>query len=333
MKKMVTIFILGLLSAGMVYGQTLQRVLYVDALDNAKSSAIGQLQSREGQFIAGQGWKATTSNSQLMITLPSPLPLSGSLVVNVRNFDPVSQNADVKQQIINLYSQSNGSKDIFESNGAWINIRTGTGYSTGSGVAGFKMLAAPRGIDTRDEVRIMEDATWNLNQVYEFMITWDTSSASVFLDGEKCYTLPFEGQVEPFQYIFLGTDNVYVAQPGVIYSNLRIMGSSDTADVPGADGMVRQPSRAHLLPNYPNPFNPTTTLVFEVRERTRVSLQICNLFGQIVATLVDEEKAAGSYRIAWDGADQNGRPAAAGVYFSRLITPNGQSMRRMTLLK
>ncbi|HOH08659.1 MAG TPA: hypothetical protein PLF89_14125, partial [bacterium] len=157
-----------LLMAGMLWNTASGAVLFSDPLDRATSTAIGQMQNRNGTFITGSGWKATASNSQLMITLPSPLPSTGSLVVDVRNFDPVSQNIETKQQIINLYSQENGSKAIFESNGSWINIRTGTGYSTGEGVAGFKMLAAPRGIDTRDEVRIMEDATWNLNKTYEF---------------------------------------------------------------------------------------------------------------------------------------------------------------------
>lgn len=307
--------------------------LYSDRLDNAASTALGQMQNRSGEFIAGSGWKATAGNSQLRITLPAPLPPAGSLLVDVRNFDPVRQNIDVKQQIINLYSQENGSKAIFETSGSWINIRTGTGYSVGEGVAGFKMLAAPRGIDTRDEVRIMEDATWELGKTYEFRITWDQASASVYLDGSKCFTLPFAGQVEMFRYIFLGTDNVYVAQPGVIYSNLRILGASDTAEVPGSAHEVMQPLQARLLPNYPNPFNPETTLTFEVLERGLITLQICNLFGQTVATLVDEERVPGTYQVVWDGRDQQGRPAAGGAYFSRLRTASGQSTRRMTLLK
>ncbi|HOT96483.1 MAG TPA: FlgD immunoglobulin-like domain containing protein [bacterium] len=323
-----------LLLSGLLFGHLAAAgTLYNDRLDNAASTAVGQMQNRNGEFITGSGWKATAANSQLRITLPAPLPASGSLLVDVRNFDPVRQNIDVKQQIINLYSQENGSKAIFETNGSWINIRTGTGYSTGEGVAGFKMLAAPRGIDTRDEVRIMEDATWDLDKTYEFKITWDNSTASVYLNGRHCYTLPFEGQVEMFRYIFLGTDNVYVAQPGVIYSNLRILGSSDTAVVPTSAREVEQPLQAHLLPNYPNPFNPETTLAFEVQERAHITLVICNLFGQIVRTLVDAERAPGFYEEVWDGRDQHGRPVAGGAYFSRLTTVNGQSTRRMTLLK
>lgn len=333
MKKIFTTLMMGWVAAGAASGQSLQRVLYVDALDRAGSTAMGQMQNRDGLFLSGQGWQAVSATSQLMITLPEPLPESGTLMVDVRNFDPVRQNIDVKQQIINLYSQANGSKAIFESDGSWINIRTGTGYSAGEGQAGFKMLAAPRGIDSRDEVRIMEDATWDPGRTYEFKITWDSTGAAVWLDGQHCFTLPFAGQVERFRHLFLGTDNVYVAQPGVIYSNLRLLGSSEASGVLKSLGQVRQPLSASLLPNHPNPFNPATTLAFEVRERTHLSLQIVNLFGQIVTTLTEGERAPGLYRLEWDGADQQGIPASGGVYFARLITATGQSTRRMTMLK
>ncbi len=312
--------------------QSLQKMLYADMLDKAGSAALGQVTNRAGQFLAGKGWQATASNSQLMITLPQNLPAEGTLAVNVQNFDPVSQNINIKQQIINLYSQANGSKDIFYTEGSWINIRTGTGYSTGPGVAGFKMLAAPCGVGTRREVRIMENATWNLSKIYEFKITWDASSASCYLDGQKMWTLPFSGQKEPFRYIFLGTDNVYMAQPGVIYSNLRILGSGDTADV-SADETVQLPKTAVLLPNYPNPFNPGTTLAFELATSEMVTLQVVNLFGQTMATLVHEKRPAGRHSVTWDGCDAKGRSCAAGVYYSRLVTPTAQIMQRMTLIK
>ncbi|MBN1543464.1 VCBS repeat-containing protein [candidate division KSB1 bacterium] len=212
-----------------LYAQT---PLYSDPLDDASAPALGTLVNRNGQFIAGQGWKATSTSSQLMITLPQNLPGEGVFIVDVTNFDPVSQNADVKQQIINLYSQANGSKDVFYSGGSWFNIRTGTGYTTGPGVAGFKFLASPNGIDARGEQRCLESSTWNLNQTYEFRVAWNSRDISVYVDGERQSTLGFAGQNEPFRYIFLGTDNVYQGQAGPIYSNLRIYGSGDTPPPP-----------------------------------------------------------------------------------------------------
>jgi len=232
MKKcfVVLLFTLVLLpSFCRLYAQT---PLYSDPLDDGSAPSLGILTNRNGQFISGKGWKATSVTSQLMITLPSGLPEQGTFTIDVTNFDPVSQNADVKQQIINLYSQANGSKDVFYNGGSWCNIRTGTGYTTGPGVAGFKFLASPDGIDARKEQRCMESSTWNLAATYEFKITWNTREISVYVDGQRQATLAFSGQAEPFRYIFLGTDNVYQGQAGPIYSNLCIYGSGVTPPPP-----------------------------------------------------------------------------------------------------
>ncbi|NIA31784.1 MAG: hypothetical protein GWP06_17975, partial [Actinobacteria bacterium] len=198
------------------------KLLYSDPLDNANSGTFSRFENNSGTFIAGRGWQAVNQNSQLFIEIPQILPTEGTMILDVTNFDPVSQNADTKQQIINLYSQENGSKDIFDTNGSWTNIRTGTGYTAGEGTAGFKFLAAPHGVDTRDEKRCIEDATWDLNATYEFKIIWTTSKIYCYFNGSEQAVFNFSGQVEAFRYIFLGTDNVYTAQPGPIYSNLRI---------------------------------------------------------------------------------------------------------------
>ncbi|RPI03574.1 MAG: T9SS C-terminal target domain-containing protein, partial [Calditrichaeota bacterium] len=82
-----------------------------------------------------------------------------------------------------------------------------------------------KGIDSRDEERCIESKTdWNLKETYQFKVVWDTERAYCFFNGQQVSVLPFAGQVEPFLYCFLGTDNVYQAQPGPIYSNLRLYG-------------------------------------------------------------------------------------------------------------
>ncbi len=202
-------------------------LLYSDMLDNGASTALGLMVNNGGAFLPGKGWQAIDENSQLKITLPEGLPFEGTFAIDVTNFDPVSQNMPdgVKQHILNMYSQENGNKDIFETDGSWWNIRTGTGYSAGEGMAGFKFLAAPRGIDSRDEERCMESSTWSTKRVYEFRVIWTTSKIYCLMDGVVQCELPFSGQVEPFRYIFVGKDNLvwgYSGQPGPIYSNLRI---------------------------------------------------------------------------------------------------------------
>ncbi len=206
------------------------RLIYAHTLLNTTPTAGESIVNSGGSFVAGVGWQSTTENSQLRITLASSLPFEGTFIINVTNFDPVSQNTldTLKQHIINLYSRIyDNNKDIFYTDGSWCNIRTGLNYSTGPGVAGFKFLAAARGIGTRDEERCIEDHTWSLSRTYEFKIIWTTSYIYCYFDGELMSRLPFAGQIEAFRYLLIGRDNLiwgYGAQPGVIFSNVRIYG-------------------------------------------------------------------------------------------------------------
>jgi hypothetical protein len=97
------------------------------------------------------------------------------------------------------------------------------------------------------------------------------------------------------------------------------------------------PGNFHLAQNYPNPFNPVTTIRYAVGGRrgglVPVTLKVYNVLGQSVRTLVDEEKAAGSYLATWDGRDDGGRQLSSGVYLYRLEIEDLQVTRRMLLLK
>ncbi len=93
------------------------------------------------------------------------------------------------------------------------------------------------------------------------------------------------------------------------------------------------PALSALAPNYPNPFNAGTRLVYRLADAGPVRLEVYNVLGQRVRTLVDETQKAGSYRVHWDARDQGGTPAAAGVYVTRLQYPGGEQTRRLLLLK
>ena len=93
------------------------------------------------------------------------------------------------------------------------------------------------------------------------------------------------------------------------------------------------PALSGLAPNYPNPFNAGTRLVYRLADPGPVRLEVYNVLGQRVRTLVDETQKAGSYRVHWDARDQGGTPAAAGVYVTRLQYPGGEQTRRLLLLK
>jgi hypothetical protein len=90
-----------------------------------------------------------------------------------------------------------------------------------------------------------------------------------------------------------------------------------------------------LAQNHPNPFNPTTTIRYSVADRGHVMLRVFNAAGQLVRTLVDEEKAPvqGGYTVTWNGLSDQGRPVASGVYFYQLTTGNFSETKKMVLLK
>ena len=84
--------------------------------------------------------------------------------------------------------------------------------------------------------------------------------------------------------------------------------------------------------NYPNPFNPSTIIPYQLAATSQVRLEVFNTLGQRMATLVNGNQEAGSYRAQWDGTDAAGRAAAAGLYFYRLTVEGAQQTGRMVLV-
>ncbi|MCK9332837.1 MAG: carboxypeptidase regulatory-like domain-containing protein, partial [Candidatus Cloacimonetes bacterium] len=85
--------------------------------------------------------------------------------------------------------------------------------------------------------------------------------------------------------------------------------------------------------NYPNPFNPETTISYDLKEAAPVQLDIFNLKGQLVRTLVNENQAAGRYRIVFDAKDFRGNRLSSGVYFYRMRTGSYINTRKMLLME
>ena len=93
---------------------------------------------------------------------------------------------------------------------------------------------------------------------------------------------------------------------------------------------------ANRLDNaYPNPFNPTTTIRYSIASAGHVSLNIYNAAGQLVRTLVDEDKApnAEGFSVTWDGSDNRGQGVSSGVYFYKLSARDYGETKKMVLLK
>ena len=100
-----------------------------------------------------------------------------------------------------------------------------------------------------------------------------------------------------------------------------------------AFGGGRIPSVLALHQNNPNPFNPVTDITFDLPNDSNVKLEVFNMLGQKVASLVDGDVPAGTHTVRWNGKDSNGNEAATGVYFYKLTTEKQTLTRKMILLK
>ncbi|MCL1827332.1 MAG: T9SS type A sorting domain-containing protein [Candidatus Cloacimonetes bacterium] len=88
-----------------------------------------------------------------------------------------------------------------------------------------------------------------------------------------------------------------------------------------------------LESNYPNPFNPSTTIYYELNESSQASIEVYNIKGQLIKTLVNNHHEAGRHTVIWDGTDNNNGNVSAGVYLYRLKTNNYEETKRMIMVK
>ena len=84
---------------------------------------------------------------------------------------------------------------------------------------------------------------------------------------------------------------------------------------------------------YPNPFNPSTTIVFSIGEETQVNIDIYNLKGQKVRHLTSESFSRGEHKLLWDGKDDQGRKVSSGIYFAEMRTPHYKKQIKMLMTK
>ncbi|MCD6335855.1 MAG: choice-of-anchor D domain-containing protein, partial [Candidatus Latescibacteria bacterium] len=100
-------------------------------------------------------------------------------------------------------------------------------------------------------------------------------------------------------------------------------------------GASKKPDAFHLAQNAPNPFNPRTTIRFEVPDASggAVELAVFDLLGQKVRTLASGALEAGSYELEWDGTDEMGRDVSSGVYLARLKGKGFVGVRKMVLIR
>ncbi len=93
------------------------------------------------------------------------------------------------------------------------------------------------------------------------------------------------------------------------------------------------PTETSLSSAYPNPFNPSTTIDYSIAVEGKVTLQVFDIKGSLVKTLVSDLQSPSNYSVVWNGRDDSGRMSASGEYFVRLTTPGFSDNTKITLMK
>jgi len=101
----------------------------------------------------------------------------------------------------------------------------------------------------------------------------------------------------------------------------------------GIDEQIATPTMFALNQNYPNPFNPETNIDFQVPTAGMVNVEIFNVLGQRVKTLISEQKDPGYYSVHWNGTNENGEVAPTGVYFYRMTAEGFTQTNKMVMLR
>ena len=105
-------------------------------------------------------------------------------------------------------------------------------------------------------------------------------------------------------------------------------------DVPtSVETEKNSPASFSVLGNFPNPFNPSTTIKFSVNSQNTVSLSIFGISGQKVRTLVNDRFTVGNHSVLWDGKDETGNAVSSGIYFYRIMAGNLAETRKMMLVR
>ena len=105
------------------------------------------------------------------------------------------------------------------------------------------------------------------------------------------------------------------------------------SQVPDPSSMQTMPARSGLISSFPNPFNPTTEIKYELHKSAHVSIAIFDVNGRHIATLVDCEKEAGRYHAVWNGTSDYGHKACSGLYFCQIRTGDIVESKKIILLR
>ncbi|MCK9329182.1 MAG: chitobiase/beta-hexosaminidase C-terminal domain-containing protein [Candidatus Cloacimonetes bacterium] len=169
-------------------------------------------------------------------------------------------------------------------------------------------------------------------------------TAGVFENGE-IYELSTGSDPIEFRTTFYNVEYIGYLIPTETIDVIGILNSRDTGNyitsrqlsdlgmTDNTDIVAPQTTYHQLKGNYPNPFNPNTTIAFELKHPTKVDISIYNVKGQKIVTLVNDYFNQGNHTINWNGKDSNNKDMTTGIYFYRMATPETLQVKKAILMK
>jgi hypothetical protein len=174
---------------------------------------------------------------------------------------------------------------------------------------------------------------------------FDFVSESVTGLGEKSIVLPEQGLITVASLYdgnsFNGTITLGFKSKGMnsvmdvemVNASVALNGVESAVNNAAGVTLKALPSTYAMKQNFPNPFNPTTTIEYSIPTTGNVSLGVYNVAGQKIRTLVNDTQAASFYKVVWDGRNDNGMTVGTGTYFYKLVSGNYSKIVKMTLMK
>lgn len=184
-----------------------------------------------------------------------------------------------------------------------------------------------------DEVIIDGYPHWNVDGMAEDAAgrLWIADGYFGVLEGTTWIGFPYEEFAASFYVapVIDSRGDLWIPSRGGLYwwHQSDLPTAIESASIPG------EPRSFHLEQNYPNPFNHTTYIGFTLQQLSVVSLKVFNTHGQLVATLVEGIRPAGTYQNVWDGRDDRGQAVSSGAYIVRLLAEGQQATRKMLLVQ
>lgn len=182
-----------------------------------------------------------------------------------------------------------------------------------------------------------EDHKGNVaRSIYYFYTMYKAQSDTTFFHLQK-YTLRRWNAVDPVDSAELRRDDRIAAyqsgkkNPFILDTSL--IGRAYFETIVGLDESEDHKTTVTLQSNYPNPFNPGTTISYRLDRRAPITLQIYNVLGQSIRHLVAQNQGPGTFEVYWDAKDDRGKTVTSGVYFYVLEVGAARRIGRMTLLK